>query len=143
LEYSINPNLSVQYYGRPFFASGKYDNFKYITNPDANKYSNRFYQLLPSQINYDSNNEEYLVDENTDGTTDYSFDNRNFNFMDFQSNLIVRWEYRPGSTVFFVWTMSKQTSESIYSTSINNDVDNLYYTHPHNIFLVKFSYRFN
>ena len=143
LEYSINPNLSVQYYGRPFFASGKYHDFKYIIEPDANNYSNRFYQLLPSQINYDANNETYLVDENTDGTTDYSFDNRNFNFMDFQSNLIVRWEYRPGSTVFFVWTMSKQTSESVYSTSLNNDMDNLYDTHPHNIFLVKFSYRFN
>ncbi|HNV52386.1 MAG TPA: DUF5916 domain-containing protein, partial [Tenuifilaceae bacterium] len=134
---------SVQYYGRPFFASGKYHDFKYIIDPDANNYSKRFYQLLPSQINYDANNETYLVDENTDGTTDYSFDNRNFNFMDFQSNLIVRWEYRPGSTVFFVWTMSKQTSESVYSTSLNNDMDNLYDTHPHNIFLVKFSYRFN
>ncbi|MEW5846368.1 MAG: DUF5916 domain-containing protein [Bacteroidota bacterium] len=143
VEYSINPDLSVQYYGRPYFTTGRYSNFKYITNPRAHKYSDRYSQFTTSQISYDSNNEEYLVDENTDGTTDYSFSNRDFNYLNLQSNLIVRWEYRPGSTVYFVWTHGKENFESVYSNSIGDDVDNLWDSHPHNIFLVKFSYRFN
>lgn len=143
LEYSINPELSIQYYGRPYLTSGKYSNYKYITNPKANNYNDRFNNYLTTQITYDSNNEEYLVDENSDGNSDFSFSNPNFNFLDFQSNFIVRWEYRPGSTVFFVWTLGKQTSESTYSTSLNSDISNIYNTHPHNIFLVKLSYRFN
>jgi hypothetical protein len=143
VEYSINPELSVQYYGRPYFTSGKYSQFKYITQPRAQKYNDRFLTYTDSQINYDADNEVYLVDENTDGTTDYSFDNRNFNYLNLQSNLIVRWEYRPGSTVYFVWTHGKENFESVYSNSIGNDIDNLWDSHPHNIFLVKFSYRFN
>lgn len=143
VEYSINPELSVQYYGRPYFTSGKYSRFKYIAQPRAQKYTDRFLTYTDSQISYDADNEVYLVDENTDGTTDYSFDNRNFNYLNLQSNLIVRWEYRPGSTVYFVWTHGKENFESVYSNSIGNDIDNLWDSHPHNIFLVKFSYRFN
>lgn len=143
LEYSINPELSVQYYGRPYFTSGQYNHYKYISNPRASKYTNRFIAYLPSQISYNADDEEYSVDETSDGTADYSFSNPNFNFMDLQSNLIVRWEYRPGSTVFFVWTSGKQAYESTYSRSLNNDISNIYNSHPHNIFLIKFSYRFS
>jgi len=57
--------------------------------------------------------------------------------------MILRWEYRPGSTLFFVWTMGKQDFYSSYSTSTGNDINNLFESHPHNIFLLKFSYRFN
>ncbi|MGE0078189.1 MAG: DUF5916 domain-containing protein [Bacteroidales bacterium] len=143
VEYNINPELSIQYYGRPYFTSGKYTDFKYIKNPKANRYTDRFNAYLPSQIIYSTTNEEYSVDENSDGISEYSFSNPNFNYMDFQSNFIVRWEYRPGSTVFFVWTLGKQTDESTYSKSISGDINNIYSTHPHNIFLVKLSYRFN
>lgn len=143
VEYSINPELSVQYYGRPYFTSGKYSQFKYITQPRAQKYSDRFLPYTDSQINYDADNEVYLVDENTDGTIDYTFDNRDFNYLNLQSNLIVRWEYRPGSAVYFVWVHGKENYESVYSNSIGNDINNLWDSHPHNIFLVKFSYRFN
>ena len=143
VEYSINPDLSVQYYGRPYLTSGKYSDFKYITNPRASDYSDRYSIYTASQLVYDSGNEEYLVDENIDGVPDYSFANRNFNYLNLQSNLIVRWEYRPGSTVYLVWTLGKEAFESMYSNSISNDIGNLWDSHPHNVFLIKFSYRFN
>lgn len=143
LEYSINPDLSIQYYGRPYLTSGKYTDFKFITDSKAKKYTDRFTHYTSNQLSYDTANEEYLVDENTDGVTDYSFSNRNFNYLNLQSNLIVRWEYRPGSTVYFVWTHGKVAYESLYSRSVNDDIDNLWDSHPHNIFLVKLSYRFN
>ncbi|MHC1704300.1 MAG: DUF5916 domain-containing protein [Tenuifilaceae bacterium] len=143
LEYSINPELTIQYYGRPFLTSGKYSDYKMITDPRADKFTNRYSIFQPTQLTYDSGNNEYLVDENQDGTTDYAFPKRDFNFLDFQSNMIVRWEYRPGSTLFVVWTLGKQDYYESYSRSTSNDVDNLFGSHPHNIFLVKFSYRFN
>lgn len=143
MEFSINPDLSVQYYGRPYLSSGKYTEFKRITNPMASSFDQRFETFEPSQLVYNQDEEEYYVDENNDGTSDYSFSNRNFNFMDLQSNLIVRWEYRPGSTLFLVWTLGKQAYESEYGSSLNNNIETLYDAHPHNIFLLKFSYRFN
>ncbi|QKG79812.1 DUF5916 domain-containing protein [Tenuifilum thalassicum] len=143
LEYSINPELSVQYYGRPYFTSGKYTDFKYITNPKADNYSDRFMEYTNSQLSYNNDAEEYSIDENTDGALDYTFSNPNFNYLNLQSNLIVRWEFRPGSSLYLVWTHGKEAYESIYSRSLNDDVDNLWDSHPHNVFLVKFSYRFN
>ena len=143
VEYSINPDLSVQYFGRPYFTTGKYSHFKYITNPRADKYTARYSLFTDSQVAYDPTSEDFLVDENTDGIPDYSFPNRNFNYLNLQSNLIVRWEYRPGSAVYFVWTHGKESYESVYSNSMADDFDNLWDSHPHNIFLIKFSYRFN
>jgi len=143
VQYSINPELTIQYYARPYLTSGKYSEYKMITDPLASKFKDRFSTYTSSQISYDAVNGEFNIDENTDGTTDYSFSKSDFNFIDLQSNLIVRWEYRPGSTLFFVWTMGKQNSYDTYSTSIGRDVDNLFTSYPHNIFLLKFSYRFN
>jgi len=143
LEYSINPELTIQYYGRPFLTSGKYSDYKLITNPRASRFNDRFSVFEPSQLTYNPDDNEYMVDENLDGSTDYTFPKRDFNFLDFQSNTIIRWEYRPGSTLFFVWTMGKQDYYDSYSSSTGNDINNLFDSHPHNIFLVKFSYRFN
>ena len=143
LEYSINPELTIQYYGRPFITSGKYTNYKMITDPKANRFTDRFVLYQPTQLTYNADDNEFLVDENKDGINDYSFTKRDFNFLDFQSNMIVRWEYRPGSTLFFVWTLGKQDYYESYSVSTRNDFNNLFESHPHNIFLVKFSYRFN
>jgi len=143
VQYSINPELTIQYYVRPYLSSGKYRDYKMITNPMSSKYKNRFINYTTNQLAYDAANKEYNVDENVDGNADYSFPKSDFNFIDLQSNMIVRWEYRPGSTLFFVWTMGKQNYYDNHSTSVGNDVDNLLGSYPHNIFLLKFSYRFN
>ncbi|RPH29882.1 MAG: hypothetical protein EHM93_16690 [Bacteroidales bacterium] len=140
LEYSINPEVSLQYYARPYLSSVKYYDYKYITNPLANKFENRFEKYSESQLTYDSDNNEFSVVENSNT---YLFSKRDNNYLDLQSTMIARWEYRPGSTLFFVWTMGKQDSYQTPSTSVGNDVDNLFSSHPHSIFLVKFSYRLN
>jgi len=142
VDLSITPDLSIQYYGRPFIAKGKYFDFKKITDPRAEKFSDRFQVLNDYQIQYNSEDEVYSVDDDINGAIDYSFDNPNFNFRDFQSNLVVRWEYRPGSTMFFVWTQGRQLFDTDYATNLNNSVSDLFDQHPHNIFLVKLSYRF-
>ncbi len=142
LNYSITPDLSVQFYGRPFIAKGNYYHFKEITNPRASTYINRFSTYSATQISYDTNNEVYLVDSNTDGTTDFSFDNPNFNFRAFQSNLVVRWEFRPGSAIFLVWSQGRESSENNYFSSIGHDTGELFSSYPHDVFLLKLSYRF-
>ena len=143
LEYSINPELSIQYYARPYLSSVKYFDYKFITDPLANKFEDRFEKYSDSQLTFDSDNNEYNVDENLDATPDYSFSKLDNNYLDFQSTMIARWEYRPGSTLFFVWTMGKNDSYSLPSTSIGSDVDHLFGSHPHSIYLIKLSYRFN
>lgn len=139
---NLSPNLTLQYWGQPFFAMGKYYNYKLITDPMASGYRNRFRTYSISQIA--TNGNSYNIDENADGSTDYSFDKKDFNIQDFLSNLVIRWEYSPGSSVYFVWSQTR-TSSAGSDMDILNDMGKLFNTtdnKPHNVFLIKFSYRF-
>jgi hypothetical protein len=140
---NLSPDLTVQYWGQPFIATGKYYDHKYIINPNADEYRNRFWTYSNSQISYDGS--QYNVDENVDGTTDYTIENRDFNVKEFLSNLVVRWEYNPGSTVFLVWSQTRSSYVNNGDLNYVDDMVDLFNTgdnHPHNVFLIKFSYRF-
>jgi hypothetical protein len=137
--YMITPNLSVQYWGQPFGTSGRYTNFKYITNARASSYTQRFTYVPINTLSY--NNDQYAVDGNEDGTTDFIFNKPDFNFGQFRSNMVIRWEYIPGSTVFLVWTQER--NGSFYAAHPDHENYSFDFTQKgHNIFLVKYTYRF-
>jgi len=140
LTYMLTPNLSIQYWGQPFGASGKYSNFKRITDANASEYSQRFTAIATSTLSLDDS--EYSVDENGDGNVDYAFTKPDFNFGQFRSNMVVRWEYIPGSTLFLVWTQERNGSFYDEGGAPHQRYDFDFTQKPHNIFLVKFTYRF-
>ena len=84
------------------------------------------------------------MDENQDGETDYSFDKPDFNFVQFRSNLVIRWEYKAGSEIFLVWSQgnSPDSSADLDTPLGESLVNNLFDNQATNIFLVKFTYRF-
>ena len=141
--YSITNNMSIQYYGQPFVSAGRYDGFKRISDPRAERYADRFELFSDGQLVYDDSDEAYRVDENMDGRTDYSFDDPDFNFRQFRSNLVLRWEYTPGSTLFLVWAQERSGSGGSGDFSVNRDLNDLFDTYPSNIFLLKFNYWFS
>jgi hypothetical protein len=98
--YNITPDFTIQYYGMPFISAGKYQDFKYITDYRADNFNDRFALYSPEQIAYNAVEDAYTIDENKDGQVDYSFGNPNYNVLEFNSNLVLRWEYLPGSTVY-------------------------------------------
>ncbi len=140
LTYMVTPNLSIQYWGQPFGTAGRYANFKNMTNTRADAYSDRFSVIPANQIAL--NGDMYEVDENSNGSPDYSFAKPDFNFGQFKSNMVVRWEYIPGSTLFLVWTQEmnggfytpKDANHSQYEFDFNQQA--------HNIFVIKYTYRF-
>jgi hypothetical protein len=140
MTYMITPNLSIQYWGQPFGTSGQYSRFKRIINGDASQYSDRFDNLPPNGITLED--DEYSVDENQDGETDYSFDKPDFNFGQFRSNMVMRWEYIPGSTVFFVWTQEMNGEFFDRENDFHNRYSFRFEDKAHNIFLLKYTYRF-
>ena len=140
INYTINPNLSIQYYGQPFIAKGKYTNFNFVTDPIAKDLDDRVQAYDQDQISFED--DTYLVDEDKDGTTDYSFDKPDFAFAQFRSNLVVRWEYIPGSEIFLVWSQGINGSGDA-DNSFNTIVDNqIFKQQPQNTFLIKATYRF-
>ena len=143
LNYSLTPELSIQYYGQPFISAGAYAQFKRVTNPRADQYEDRFHTFTEDEISYDSENQEYLVDENRDGNVDYAIGLADFNFKQFRSNLVIRWEYRPGSLVFLVWSQGRTVEDEYGDFSLKRDLGDLLNSFADNIFLIKFSYWFS
>ena len=138
IDYNITPELSIQYYGSPFASVGKYSEFKSVADPRAMDYAGR-----NSILNPVLNGDNYDVFENKDPQLSYSFVNPDFNFFQFRSNLVLRWEYFPGSQVYLVWSQDRTKYISPASSSVYDALSGLRNLYPNNIFLVKFNYWFS
>ncbi|MDB4178531.1 DUF5916 domain-containing protein, partial [Flavobacteriaceae bacterium] len=139
-DYTINPNLSIQYYGQPFISRGRYRDFKYVTNPVAERLNDRFQSYGSAQISLSNN--VYGVDDNRDGLMDYSFENPDFSYVQFNSNLVLRWEYIPGSELFLVWSQGVTSSVGSSNGLFEGFETGILDERPQNIFLLKATYRF-
>jgi hypothetical protein len=140
INYNISPDLSIQYWGQPFISSGKYNEFKRITDSRADQYTDRFELLQTSEYSYFADDEIYKVSD-ASGNFLYSFDQPDFNVKEFLSNMVLRWEYRPGSTIFLVWSQTRNQSVSNGNFNFHNNLTNLFDDKPYNVFLLKMSFR--
>ncbi|HET7733986.1 MAG TPA: DUF5916 domain-containing protein, partial [Paludibacter sp.] len=138
VDYNITPELSIQYYGSPFATVGKFSEFKRVTNSQASSYNDRFSVLMPTL-----NGNTYSVSENNNGITNYSFQNPNFDFCQFRSNLVFRWEYRPGSQFYMVWSQDRTAFAQPGSQILKQGITGLNNIFPNNIILAKFNYWFS
>ncbi|MBN2615058.1 MAG: carbohydrate binding family 9 domain-containing protein [Bacteroidales bacterium] len=137
---SFTPNLSLEYWGQPFLFSANYSGFKKVIKAKQYNFASQFHKFTPGEISYDPTNEEYNV---VDNNKSYSFSNPDFSVFNFRSNMVLRWEFVPGSTVYLVWSQNKSDSNSDGSFVFNRNLKKLEELRPTNIFLVKFSYRFS
>src|SRR5665648_83083 len=135
IDLALTPELTIQYYGSPFVSIGKYTDFKKVDKPLDSDYYNRFAILSPEKID-----NSYNFDDNQDGVVDYSIDNPDFNFHQFRSNLVVRWEYRPGSTFYIVWAQDRTGFEQGGPFAFNQGYSKMFDLYPKNIFMIKFNY---
>ena len=140
VNYNINPNLTIQYYGQPFIFKAKYSNFNYVTNSEAEDLNERVTWYNDNQISLQDG--AYFIDEDEDSNADYAFGDPDFAFVQFRSNLVVRWEYIPGSEIFLVWSQGI-TGLGDVNNSFGKIIDNqLFGAKPENTFLIKATYRF-
>ncbi|MBT8185941.1 MAG: hydrolase, partial [Eudoraea sp.] len=141
LNYTINPNLTIQYWGQPFISRGRYSNFKHVTDPMAREFEDRITPYTTTQAVL--TNGTYNVDEDLDNVIDFSFEDPDFSFIQFRSNLVIRWEFIPGSEIFLVWSQdisqSGDPSEGLFKSLGDNVFGG---EQPMNIFLIKATYRF-
>ena len=123
-------------------ASGLYSNLKYVTDPMAANYTDRYHLYSADQMVCHQADGYCDVDENMDKTVDYTVSYPDFNVKEFKSNLVARWEYRPGSVIYLVWSQGRSGCDAYGDFSFGRDLKNLTDISPRNILLVKFSYRF-
>ena len=116
---NLTPDLSLQFYGAPFTSTAKYDEFKVAAETRAKRYEDRFRMLAPGEL---------------------QFRDPDFRFNEFRSNLVVRWEYRPGSTLYVVWEHSRSANENGYLPGWGKNLDHLLGLPSVNTFMVKLNY---
>ncbi len=140
--YSLNPDLSIQFYGEPFISRGTYTDFNFVNDPIAEKLDRRVTLFDENQLSRTNNTGSYFVDENLDGNTDYEIADPDFSFVQFRSNLVVRWEYIPGSEIFLVWSQGV-TGFGDPMDSLGSNLDaQILNQKMDNTFLIKATYRF-
>jgi hypothetical protein len=109
----------------------------------AKVFENRVSLYSDAQLSFDETEDSYLIDEDMNGSTDFDFSNPDFSVIQFRSNLVVRWEYTPGSEIFLVWSQDISRSGDPGQDLLPGLSQNLFGgLKPTNIFLIKATYRF-
>jgi hypothetical protein len=101
-------------------------------------------QVLPGQIRCSSAicdvDGTQHVDFDGDGVTDYSFEDRDFNVRSLIGNAVLRWEYRPGSTVFLVWQRNQSHRAVVGDFDLSRDAGALFRAPADDRFILKVTY---
>ena len=136
---NLTPELSLSYYGSPFVSTGRFSQFKLVTNPRASQYDGRFRRLDATAV-LDSASNSYRV---ADPGGAFTFANPDFSWRELNSNLVLRWEYKTGSTVYVVWSQNRRNGDFLGDFSAGPEYRRLFGAHPNNTVLVKFNYWFS
>ncbi|HJR62741.1 MAG TPA: DUF5916 domain-containing protein [Gemmatimonadaceae bacterium] len=139
VSYTFSPNLSLQVYAQPFISSGAYGSFKRVAQPRARTFTDRFQTFGPNEVVRDAASETVALDTDGNGTSDVTVDDPDFTSRELITNTVLRWEYRPGSTLFLVWSHGRD-EDGVSTFDLGRDTRRLFRADATNTLLVKFSY---
>ncbi|HLG57184.1 MAG TPA: DUF5916 domain-containing protein [Vicinamibacterales bacterium] len=118
VNYTITPNLSVQVYAQPFVSSGRYEDFRELVNGRAAGYDDRY--------------------------APFAYESRpDFKVLSFRTTNVMRWEYKPGSTLFVVWQQGREGLGAPRAFHVGRDYADIFSTPSSNALLVKLAYWLN
>ncbi|MDW7760659.1 MAG: DUF5916 domain-containing protein [Acidobacteriota bacterium] len=140
LDWTFTPALSLQAYLQPFIGVGAYDRFKELARPRSYDY-NVFGQNGSTIAFADG---IYTIDlDGEDPAVAFSFRNPDFNVKSLRGTIVLRWEFRPGSLLYFVWTQNRADYANPGDLRLRRDMGDLLTAPGDNIFMLKASYRWN
>ena len=140
LDWTFTPKLSVQAYLQPFVAVGRYDRFKELARPSA--YAYNIYGENGSTIDFADG--LYTVDPDGENpAAAFSFGNPDFNMKSLRGTVVLRWEFRPGSLLYFVWTQNRANYAHPGDLRLWRDLNDLMTAPGDNILMLKISYFWN
>ena len=147
LDWTFSPTLTLQLYAQPLLSSGDYVEYKQLAGAESYEFLGfepGSAQALENGISCSSNicnvDGRQHVDFDGDGFTDYSFSDRDFNVRSLIGNAVLRWEYRPGSTIFLVWQRQQVDRALIGDFDLSRDAGALFDAPADNRFIIKMNY---
>jgi hypothetical protein len=143
LNWTFSPELSLELFAQPFVATGDYRDFKEYARPRTAE-TRAFTGEQVSVAERGAGGRPTLYRLDTDGDPavdqDFRFGNGDFNVRSLRGNAVLRWEYRPGSTLFFVWQQNRSGSEGYGDFAWGRDTGAIFDARPDNVFVIKATY---
>lgn len=103
---TLSPSLALQFYAQPYLTARSFSEYKEAVNPRGDHFRDRFRTFGSDELAYDNEEDRYVVDL-TDGSGALSFADPGYRFTEFRSNLVLRWDYRPGSSFILAWNRER------------------------------------
>jgi len=140
---SLTPRLSIQFYTQPFTSSVAYTGYKAFVRPKVFEFL-AYGRDSGSTISYDAARRQFRVDaDGTGPAPTHAFTNPDFRLRSLRGNFVIRWEYRPGSLLYFAWAHGREGFESDASFDAARDLRDLAHDDHRSRLLVKASYWIN
>jgi hypothetical protein len=134
VNWTFSTRLSLQAYAQPFVATGRYSEYKDVTNARASRFTDRFDRLGGANL---------VLDEDTFSATNggqFTFSRPDFSFRQLRSTVVLRWEYRPGSSVFAIWSHGRTSDDVDGRFDLGRDLRALGSADTENVVMVKANY---
>jgi hypothetical protein len=130
--FTFTPDMTLEFYAEPFISHGKFTRYgelgkafsrKFVEYDDVNP--------VDGTLNFTSNDENIQISD------------PDFNIVSLRTNLVYRWEYIPGSILFFVWQQNRREDLMLQNSFRPEDVLGSFSALGTHSFTFKISYWFN
>ncbi|HEU4559158.1 MAG TPA: DUF5916 domain-containing protein [Longimicrobium sp.] len=138
VNWTFSPELTLELFAQPFVSTGRFTRFQEYVQPRSGQRAH--FDTLQIRV-ADGRPTRYRFDPDRDSTTaDFEFANPDFRVRSLRGSAVLRWEYRPGSTLFFVWQQDRGGPDGVGDFDARRDLPELFRRRPNGVFVVKASY---
>ncbi len=139
VNWTFTPDLTLQLFAQPFIASGDYSSFREFARPRS--IDKLVYGQDVGTIAYDAAGDRYTVDPDGAGPAQpFTFQNPDFTASSLRGTAVLRWQYRPGSTIYFVWTQQRSGEDPVGTFDFGSAGRAIFGDRPMNVFQIKATY---
>jgi hypothetical protein len=135
---TLTPNMSIQLYAEPFVSTGEYVRLRDVLDPKAPTFGGRFRDFTDDDLSVVDG--EIWIDVDRDGAGDINVAQPDFRVISFRSNLVLRWEYILGSTLFLVWQHGRSAENDSSQFQVWDGIQQMFRLPAENVFVLKLNY---
>jgi hypothetical protein len=135
----FTPTMTLQVYAEPFVSTGKYLGYREVNDPKGKTFADQFTDYTNDQVLTDTDG-NVGIDIDRSGSADIDLGNPDFTYISFRSNVVFRWEYLLGSTLFLVWQHGRFDVTDQPDFQFGQGIDQMFRLPSYNTFVVKVNY---
>ncbi|MEE8193750.1 MAG: DUF5916 domain-containing protein, partial [Gemmatimonadales bacterium] len=131
-------NMTLQLYAEPFISTGEYVGLRDVLDPKAPTFDGRFRDFTDDDLSVIDG--DIWIDVDGDGSGDINVGQPDFRVISFRSNVVLRWEYILGSTVFLVWQHARSDVTDNSQFQLWDGIQGMFRLPAENVFVLKVNY---